>query len=217
MPLQEKAYLELKKMIDTGELKLGTVYSETKISQMLNISRTPFRSALNRMAQDGCIDILPSRGFILHEMTQSEFLDYIDMLCALEDYAIRCCSLDSAKRADLLGKLKGIHAQMQSGNDARFHDLNNQFHATVIQANRNIVINRNYHNMKYLMATQYATKCFDEADRERILDDHRRLMEMIAEGATDAASALTAAHLRFEMDARDLKEAESAGRRARRR
>ena len=187
-------------MIDNGELKLGTVYSETKISKMLNISRTPFRSALNRMAQDGFIDILPSRGFVLHEMTQSEFFDYIDMLCALEEYAVRSCAVDPAKRADLLGRIKTVHSQMQSGNDPRFHELNNQFHATLIQVSRNLVINRKYHNMKYLMMTQYASKCFDDTDRKKIIDDHTRLIEMISSGKLDTVSELMNKHLHFELE-----------------
>ena len=108
MPLQEKAYLALQEMIENNELELGTVYSETKLSQMLNISRTPLRSALNRMVQDGYIDVLPSRGFVLHEMTNSEFLGYVDNICAIANVAVFSCMQNQKRRGKCLTVLQRI-------------------------------------------------------------------------------------------------------------
>lgn len=61
--LQAKAYEYLKESILRKELEFGVTYSETKLARELNISRTPMRDALHRLAQEGYIDIVPSKDF----------------------------------------------------------------------------------------------------------------------------------------------------------
>ena len=82
-PLQVRAYESLKDMILEGHLENGQIYSETKISQELGISRTPLRDAIQRLAQERYIDVIPSKGFRLHEMTEKDLLETFQIRCAL--------------------------------------------------------------------------------------------------------------------------------------
>ena len=52
-PLQIQAYERLKSMIIQGDFQPSLIYSETKVSQTLGISRTPVRDAIQRLAQEG--------------------------------------------------------------------------------------------------------------------------------------------------------------------
>ena len=52
-PLNKQAFLHLKNMIINNELSYLEIYSETKLSKELGISRTPFRDAIHRLAQEG--------------------------------------------------------------------------------------------------------------------------------------------------------------------
>ena len=70
--LNTVAYEHLRGMIIASELEFNRIYSETKLAARLNISRTPIRDALNRLAQERYIDILPNRGFMLHTPTQAD-------------------------------------------------------------------------------------------------------------------------------------------------
>ena len=65
-PLNEQAYNYLQKLIMENHFSYQEVYSETKLSKELGISRTPLRDAVHRLAQEGYIDIIPSKGFMLH-------------------------------------------------------------------------------------------------------------------------------------------------------
>ena len=62
-PLQERAFTYLKKLIASGGLTPGVIYSETRIASEIGISRTPVKDALVRLSQDKYIDIIPSKGF----------------------------------------------------------------------------------------------------------------------------------------------------------
>ena len=45
LPLNEQAYQHLQKLILSNRLSYGQIYSETRLSRELGISRTPFRDA----------------------------------------------------------------------------------------------------------------------------------------------------------------------------
>lgn len=85
-PLNNLAYEHLRRMIYTGELKFRKVYSETKLAAQLNISRTPMRDALNRLSQERYIDILPSRGFVLHTPTHADTIEAYHIRMMIEGY-----------------------------------------------------------------------------------------------------------------------------------
>ena len=73
IPLNEQAYNYLQKLILENHFSYQEVYSETKLSKELGISRTPLRDAVHRLAQEGYIDIIPSKGFMLHQMNRKDF------------------------------------------------------------------------------------------------------------------------------------------------
>lgn len=52
-PLNEQAYNYLQKLIMENHFSYQEVYSETKLSKELGISRTPLRDAVHRLAQEG--------------------------------------------------------------------------------------------------------------------------------------------------------------------
>lgn len=74
-PLNEQAYQHLQMLIMTHKLSYDKIYSETKLSKELGISRTPFRDAIHRLAQEGYIDIIPSKGFTLHQLTSKDIIE----------------------------------------------------------------------------------------------------------------------------------------------
>ena len=84
--LNNIAYEHLRNMIYQSKLEFGRVYSETKLATQLNISRTPIRDALNRLAQERYIDILPNRGFMLHSPTQADILEAYHVRLMIEGY-----------------------------------------------------------------------------------------------------------------------------------
>ena len=87
--LNTLAYEHLRKMIYGSELEFNKVYSETKLADQLSISRTPIRDALNRLAQERYIDILPNRGFRLHTPTQGDIFEAFHVRMMIESYCAK--------------------------------------------------------------------------------------------------------------------------------
>ena len=70
--------------------KDGQIYSQTQAASQIGVSRTPMRDALQRLEQEGYIEIIPSKGFQLKPIT----VDGIFLLLLLHDSASTpSCSL----------------------------------------------------------------------------------------------------------------------------
>ena len=103
--LQSQAYDTLKEQILSNILTPGVLYSETKISKELGISRTPMREALQCLSQDGYITIIPSRGFKIRQLSKESMRESIQIRCAIEGFCVHLiASQPSEKRCQKLLK-----------------------------------------------------------------------------------------------------------------
>ncbi|MBM3538933.1 MAG: GntR family transcriptional regulator, partial [Alphaproteobacteria bacterium] len=68
LSLTDRAYRRLEEMIVTLQLAPGAVVSETALSSRLGIGRTPIREALQRLARERLIVVLPRRGIMVAEV-----------------------------------------------------------------------------------------------------------------------------------------------------
>ena len=66
--LTDRAYRELEELIVTLRLSPGTILSEQALASRLRIGRTPIREALQRLARDGLVVIMPRRGIMVSEI-----------------------------------------------------------------------------------------------------------------------------------------------------
>lgn len=93
--LTQRAYRRLEEMIVTLELAPGHVISEADLAQRLDIGRTPVREALQRLAREGLVTIMPRRGILVTEFEVRHQLKLLELRRPLESLLVRC----SARRA----------------------------------------------------------------------------------------------------------------------
>ena len=93
--LTDKAYRQIEERIVTLRLKPGEVLSEEKLSSSLKIGRTPIREALQRLALEGLVRILPRKGIHVSDINPREQLMVLEVRRELE----RLLSRVGAERA----------------------------------------------------------------------------------------------------------------------
>ena len=78
---EAKAYDYIKNQIVTGSWPPLTKVIEQDISDFLNISRSPVRSAIKHLSDEGLLDAEPYKGAIVarRSLTQQEFVDRMEM------------------------------------------------------------------------------------------------------------------------------------------
>lgn len=79
-----QAYLKLEEMIVKATLAPGARVSEKMLSEMTGFGRTPIREALQRLAAEGTVRIVPRSGVIISEIDITEQLHLIEVRRELE-------------------------------------------------------------------------------------------------------------------------------------
>src|SRR5690554_6204628 len=131
-----RAVIELREKIINGELPGGMRLFEVSLAESLQISRTPVREALSRLAEEGLLDRLPSGGFVVRRFGYADVIDSIELRGVLEGTAARL----AAERGALpegLKRMREIVAELDSCfgdsvDDVDFDtyaDLNARFHS----------------------------------------------------------------------------------------
>jgi DNA-binding GntR family transcriptional regulator len=82
-------------MIVTLRLEPGASVSEAELSESLGIGRTPIREALQRLARESLVAIIPRRGIIVSEINVSKQLKLLEVRRELE----RLIARSAARRA----------------------------------------------------------------------------------------------------------------------
>jgi DNA-binding GntR family transcriptional regulator len=132
---REVAYERLKDALRHAELEPGEPLSEVGLSKLLGISRTPVREALQQLAQEGLVQVIPGRAVTVSSRSLKDMLDVVHMRSLLEPELARLV----AERATLqqIEQLEASIRQMEqalevddysawSKADMLFHDTMHQ-------------------------------------------------------------------------------------------
>lgn len=84
-----RTVIELRKKILGGELPGGTRLFEVPLAEELEISRTPLRDAMSRLAEEGLLERAKSGGFVVRQFTFADVIDAIEIRGVMEGTAAR--------------------------------------------------------------------------------------------------------------------------------
>ena len=87
--LRDIAYERIKDAIRLSRLQPGQPLSETRLSRELGISRTPVREALQLLAQEGLVQVIPGRAVTVAAPSVQEVMDAIHVRLLLEPEVTR--------------------------------------------------------------------------------------------------------------------------------
>lgn len=135
----QKTYATLLERIQRGELRPGAFLVESDLAEALGVSRTPVREAIRRLAAEGLVRTEGRRRAQVRDFAASEVEELFEIRARLESYAAqRAATRLTAAQLDRLRELDGaMHALIGARDEAavaRFADLNDAFHQTILEA-----------------------------------------------------------------------------------
>lgn len=137
--LTERAYRQIEELIVTLELPPETILSEQSLAQRLSIGRTPIREALQRLARDGLVVILPRRGILVSQINLKTQMRLLEVRRELE----RLMARSAAERATpeetvQFGSIaRDMRRASDQADDMTFMRLDRALNELVSQAARN--------------------------------------------------------------------------------
>lgn len=137
--LTEQAYRALEERIVTLQLKPGEVISEYALSHALKIGRTPIREALQRLAREDLVTILPRKGILVSETDPRKQLLVLEVRRELERLV---CRLAAERSTDTQRQRFGeIATRMdraaKTNNDIMFMRLDRELNVLLAEAAQN--------------------------------------------------------------------------------
>ncbi len=140
----EAAYRQLQDLIISGRLAPGAPLIETDLALRLKLSRTPVRSALQRLQQEGFVvgsKVGHMMRSVVAPLTAEDMRELFTMIGALEGIvARRAAELDAPQRQKVAEELERLNKEMSRVARARppqvayAQDLHEQFHSALVQA-----------------------------------------------------------------------------------
>ena len=202
IPLNEQAYRHVQHMILTDQLSYQEIYSETKLSKELGISRTPFRDAIHRLAQEGYIDIIPSKGFTLHQLTKQDVNETFQIRSALECYCTLQItrSYESRNSKKLFRELDFIMECLKeiletTKSIEEFSEYDFQFHTKIIEYLHNEQFASVFATFMYRMRRLAALSLSHKGRMEDTYQEHMNILNAMKQGDTEHIYEITLKHM----------------------
>ncbi len=135
----DRAYEEIRKRLLKGDYAPGARLSESELSDISGVSRTPVREALRRLALEYFVRIEPNRGAFVIDWSREDIGDMFEMRSMLEGLAARKAAVRSKKihinqMIDIINKIDKIAEVAGEDMMAEFLSLNRDFHDVVFAA-----------------------------------------------------------------------------------
>jgi DNA-binding GntR family transcriptional regulator len=194
--LTDRAYRILEELIATLQLPPGAVLSELTLSDRLKIGRTPIREALQRLARDGLVVVLPRRGVLVSDINLRTQLRLLEVRRVLEVLmaglaAERATAEEREAFAEIAGSMRQA-AEVED--DLAFMRLDRRFNLLMAQASRNEFAVRSMGLMNALSRRFWYQHYREVADLPLAARLHAEVAETVArrdrKGAETAAANL---------------------------
>ena len=188
--LTDKAYRELEELIVTLSLRPGEVLSETALSEQLGIGRTPIREALQRLAREGLIVILPRKGILVSEINPGKQLLVLEVRREIERLMARTAAIrrDERERDQFIEIADGMERAARDNDDIAFMRYDNAFNQLLSAAAHNEYAVRAIGLMNGLSRRFWYVHYKKAADMPFCARLHAAVARGIAEGDPDAAA-----------------------------
>ncbi len=137
--LTSQAYELIEELIVKLELRPGTAISEAELSARLGIGRTPVREALQRLAREHLVQILPQRGVLVSEIDIKRQLRLLEARREVERLVVRCAArrANDGERKRFTELAKEFTATAKTRDHVRFMRADKEFNDLSLRAARN--------------------------------------------------------------------------------
>ncbi|HEY7232912.1 MAG TPA: GntR family transcriptional regulator [Gemmatimonadaceae bacterium] len=193
-----RVYQELRALIVSGQLPPGARVAERAVVQRLGLSRTPVRSALHRLQQEGFVassGVNRDQRLIVTPLTQSDGREVLLIVGHLEGLAAReAAALAPDARRRLVRTLREINRALAVASRtrarARAFELDLAFHRAYVEGivgPRLLALHRAIKPQSERYTRLYVSALLDELPTS--VKEHEIITRGIASGDPDAAQA----------------------------
>ena len=195
--LGRHVYENLKQAIVKGELTPGSRVIESRVAEVLGISRTPVREAIHKLDREGLLRQNPTGGFFVKGLSRADIEETFGIRGVLESYAARLAAIKH--RQEELKPLEEKISEYQQCLDHKDMDelprINTEFHDLLYALSRSSRLIKMINDLKdqIFRFRQVILKMEKMAMISN--NDHRLMLQSIRERDADGVERLVREHI----------------------
>jgi len=199
--LEEQVYERLEEEILSGEHKKGSSLTELSVSTRLGVSRTPVRSALHRLAEEGLIEIAPNKGAVVVGVTMDDLIDTYKIRMRLEGLASAMAAgrLSDEERRSLTESVELSEFYMQKNDTEHLKELDTAFHGIIYKASGSRMLCKILSELHRNIKAYRKLSLSVPGRLEKSIEEHREILRAILDGDAEKADMLTSLHIEKAM------------------
>jgi len=180
-------------LIVTLQLPPGSAVSEGMLSRQLGIGRTPIREALQRLARESLVVILPRRGVMVSEINVRTQLRLLEVRREVERLVARSAARRATpqEREHMSDLARRFLATVKSNDDRSFMRADREFNELLLAAAKNEFAAGAMRLMQSLSRRFWYQHYKEAADLPETARLHADIARAIAKGDEDAAAGAT--------------------------
>ncbi|MDR3592399.1 MAG: GntR family transcriptional regulator [Negativicutes bacterium] len=182
-PLREVVFEVIRTAITSGTLQPGERIMENQLAEQLNVSRTPVREAIRKLEQEGFVVMVPRRGTYVSDLSIRDINEVFEIRTALEVLAAGLAAERITEDGlELLERLLvEIGELIDLGDTERLVEADCRFHDILYNATHNKTLANITNNLREKFTPFRAISYSYPGRAKRSLEEHRRLVEALAE------------------------------------
>lgn len=137
--LSEFAYKQLRRQIIFQDLEPGQTVDLASLARELKVGRTPIREAVQRLAQEGLVRVLPRKGILVSEMSVDTLRQVFEARAPVEEQVARCAAMhaEPAHLERMREALSSVERLIQEKQFRALVEADEHFHVSLAQAAKN--------------------------------------------------------------------------------
>ena len=201
--LHQEVAVRLRQRIVEGLIEPGAKLNERELGESLRVSRTPLREAIRMLAAEGLVELLPHRGAVAASLSEQAVIDTFEVVAGLEGQgaALAAERITAAE----LAEIRALHYEMLAAHSRRdlstYYRLNALIHTQLNLAARNPVLAETYRTVNARLQALRFRSNFDEKKWWRAVQEHERMVQMLAARDAPGLRALLVEHIEHKRDA----------------
>lgn len=188
-----QVYSILKDQITEGEYLPGEKISEQTVADRLEISRSPVREAIRRLANEGLIDYYPNRGAFVKNYSSKNVSDSFEVRLLLEKYAI--AHIDPVLREKNAGEMRAMQQKLKTAARTDYMQLDAELHEGIVKLCGNDALLSIYRLLYSQILTFREISLVDEAMFRLATRSHLAILDAILDGNDERALRIITKHL----------------------
>lgn len=203
-PLREVVCETLRDAIRKGILKPGERLMEIQLAEELGVSRTPVREAIRKLELEGYVIMMPRRGTYVANLSIRDVNEVFEIRTSLDSLASGLAAerITDEELERLQRLLVLIGEYIESNDMDKIVETDTEFHDLLYQASRNSRLVGIIFNLREQLTRFRATSMSFPGRLRATLDEHRHIVEAIAQG--DVKEAQQAAEYHMEKSEQTL-------------